>query len=151
TGKQYPGDGYAAATRRYARAVVHAFYEYHSSEHGRPLLNPFPGSRAAMGDERAYPGHNPMRPWTPTRPAPYQPRASRRIPCDIPPELFNALFAALSCDRDRALLAFWVSTGARASELLTAMQGRVEPADQLIGVVRKGHRVVQMPPASPDA
>ncbi len=151
TGKRHPGEGYAAATRRHARAVVRAFYEYHRTEHGRPLLNPFPTSRAGTGSERTQAGHNPMRPWTPTRPAPYQPRAPRRIPRDIPQELFNKLFAALSYDRDRALLAFWMSTAARASELLTARQGLVAPADQLIGVVRKGSRAVQMLPASPDA
>lgn len=151
TGKRHLGEGYAAATRRHARAAVRAFYEYHRTECGRPLLNPFPASRAGTGDERTRAEHNPMRPWTPTRPAPYQPRAPRRIPRDIPQELFNALFAALSCDRDRALLAFWMSTAARASELLTARQGLVEPADQLIGVVRKGSRAVQMLPASPDA
>ena len=46
-GKPYPGQGYAVETRRHARAVLHAFYEYHREEHGRPLLNPFPGARAA--------------------------------------------------------------------------------------------------------
>ena len=45
TGKQHPADTYSAATRRHARAVVHAFYEYHRAEHGRPLVNPFPAGR----------------------------------------------------------------------------------------------------------
>lgn len=79
------------------------------------------------------------------------PRRQRRIPRAIPDERFNELFAALASDRDRALLAFWISTGARARELLTVVQGRVEAADQLIGVVRKGSRAVQMLPASADA
>jgi len=59
TGKRHPGKGYAAATRRHARAAVRAFYEYHRTEHGRPLLNPFPASRAATGDERTQAGHKP--------------------------------------------------------------------------------------------
>ena len=32
--------------------------------------------------------------------------------------MFNELFAELGSHRDRALVAFWVSTGARAAELL---------------------------------
>jgi hypothetical protein len=38
------------------------------------------------------------------------------------------------------LVAFYVSTGARASELLSATQGGVDPGRQLITVVRKGTR-----------
>jgi integrase len=49
------------------------------------------------------------------------------------------------------LVAFWVSTGARASELLGAMQGDADPGQQLITVVRKGSRALQPLPASPDA
>src|SRR6266508_252192 len=121
------------ATRRHARTVVHAFYEYHRTMHGSPLLNP-------------------MRPWLrPAGPAPYQPKAPRRIPRAIPDEQFNELFAALASDRDRALLAFWISTGARARELLTVVEDRVDPTNQLIGVVRKGSRALQMLPASADA
>ena len=121
TGKSYPGDIYAVATR-----------------HG--------------GDGQVNVHHNPMRPWLrPSGPAPYQPKAPRRIPRAIPDEQFNELFAALASDRDRALLAFWISTGARARELLTVAEGRVDPASQLIGVVRKGSRALQMLPASADA
>ena len=41
TGKETPGENYAARTRRHARAVIRAFYEYHREMHGRPLVNPF--------------------------------------------------------------------------------------------------------------
>jgi site-specific recombinase XerD len=149
TGKAHPAETYSAATRRHARAVVHAFYEYHRAEHGRPLVNPFP---AARGGDGVNAHHNPLQPWKrPGKPAPYQPRAVKRIPRAIPDERFNEVFAALPSHRDRALLAFWISTGARASELLTVTRNRVEPADQLIGVVRKGSRALQMLPASADA
>ena len=40
------------------------------------------------------------------------------FPRAIPDDRFNELFAALSSNRDRALVAFWISTGVRASELL---------------------------------
>ena len=51
---------------------------------------------------------------------------------------FNEIFARLGSHRDRALVAFYVSTGARASELLSASQGGVDPGRQLIAVARKG-------------
>ncbi len=40
-----------------------------------------------------------------------RPRAAQRIPRQIPDGKFDELFAALGSHRDRALLAFWVSTG----------------------------------------
>jgi site-specific recombinase XerC len=151
TGKPHPAETYANATRRHARAVIHAFYEYHRVQHGRPLINPFPAARGVAGGQvNAH--HNPMQPWRrPGRRAPYQPGAAKRVPRAIPDERFNEVFAALPSHRDRALLAFWISTGARARELLTVVRGRVDPADQLIGVVRKGSRALQMLPASADA
>jgi integrase len=54
-------------------------------------------------------------------------------------------------NRDRALLAFYVSTGARPSELLDVDQANVNYGDQLIGVTRKGTGALQWLPASPDA
>ena len=41
-------------------------------------------------------------------------------------------------DRDRALVALWVSTGARAAELLGMRCGDVDPGQQLVTVIRKG-------------
>jgi Phage integrase family len=49
------------------------------------------------------------------------------------------------------LRAFYVSTGARASELLSATRGDVDPGRQVIAVVRKGTRAMQELPASTDA
>ena len=48
-------------------------------------------------------------------------------------------------------MAFYVSTGARASELLSVTQGGADPGRGLITVVRKGSREVAQLPASPDA
>ena len=56
----------------------------------------------------------------------------------IPDELFNRVFAELGSHRDRALVALWVSTGARAAELLGVRCGDVDPGQQLVTVVRKG-------------
>jgi site-specific recombinase XerC len=74
----------------------------------------------------------------------YRPRLPRRIPRGIPDERFDEIFAALASDRDRALVAFWVSSGVRASELLGMRVADVDPGQQLITVVRKGTRVALM-------
>ena len=151
TGKAAPGDNYAARTRRHARAVIRSFYEYHREMHGRPLVNPFPQAKGAEeGQLNAH--HNPMQPFRrPSRRAAYQPKEPRPAPRSIPDQAFNDLFAGLACNRDRALIAFYISTGARASELLGVAQGLVAPEEQTIGVVRKGSRALQHLPASADA
>ncbi|MFI7709378.1 tyrosine-type recombinase/integrase [Nonomuraea sp. NPDC049480] len=150
TGKASPGERYAARTRRHARAAVRSFYEYHREMHGRPLVNPFPKSRSGEEDLNAH--HNPMQPFRrPFRRAEYQPKEPKRIPRSIPDRAFNDLFAALTTHRDRALIAFYISTGARASELLGVTRRLVAPEDQLIGVIRKGSRALQQLPASTDA
>jgi site-specific recombinase XerD len=74
-----------------------------------------------------------------------------RIPRSIPDSEFNEIFAGLPSHRDRALVAFYVSTGARASELLSATLAGIDPGRQLITVVRKGTRELQQLPASTDA
>ena len=92
--------------------------------------------------------------WSPTvneRSGLYRPRVPGRIPRSIPDSEFNEIFAGLPSHRDRALVAFYVSTGARASELLSATLAGVDPGRQLITVVRKGTREVQELPASTDA
>jgi integrase len=63
----------------------------------------------------------------------------------------DELFAALTCHRDRAMVAFYLSSGARPGELLTMTNEMVDPGNQAIGVIRKGSRDVQWLPASPDA
>jgi site-specific recombinase XerD len=60
------------------------------------------------------------------------------------------LFAVAGCDRDRALLAFYLSTGARASELLGVTIDLVDPGTQRIAVRRKGSERMQWLPASAD-
>ena len=130
----------------------------------RPCCGPFttstwrpgPGrwstrSRWRPAGGRAHAHHNPMEPFR---------RAQRPVPSrgwssgsrgSIPDEKFDELFAGLRSHRDRALVAFWVSTGARASELLGVLAGDADPGQQLITVIRKGTRAVQQLPASPDA
>jgi integrase len=61
------------------------------------------------------------------------------------------LFEAMTCHRDRALIEFYVSSGARASELLGLLGGDVDWAAQRVYVISKGSRARQPVPASPQA
>jgi hypothetical protein len=92
-----------------------------------------------------------MEPFAGQRSGRYRPKVVARAPRSIPDARFDALFAQLGSHRDRALVAFWVSTGARASELLGATAADVDPGQQLITVIRKGTRALQPLPAAPDA
>jgi site-specific recombinase XerD len=107
------------------------------------LVVPQAGRLVATGD--------PWEPYRHERAGRYRPVAPSRIPRSVPDAEFNEIFARLPAHRDRTLVAFYVSTGARASELLSATQGGVDPGRQLITVVRKGSREVQELPASTDA
>jgi site-specific recombinase XerD len=127
--------------------VIRTFYEFHLDAGSGPMVNPFPLARHG----RAHPHHNPMDPFRPERAGLYRPRLSRRLPRQIPDDMFTKVFAAPRSDRDRALVAFWVSSGARAAELLGSTAGDPDPARQVISVVRKGSRAIQELPACPDA
>lgn len=142
---------YAPSVRAHCETVLRCFYEFHLGVVGGPVLvNPFPLNRSRRGG-RANAHHNPMEPFTNERSGLYRPRIPGRIPRSIPDEEFNEIFARLPSHRDRALVAFYVSTGARASELLSATQGGIDPGRQLVSVVRKGTGEVQELPASSDA
>lgn len=150
TGRAGPGDRYAVSTRTHSETVLRGFYEFHNEAGTGPIVNPFPLARGRNGG-RANAHHNPMEPFRNERVGLYRPRTPRRIPRCIPDELFNRLFAELGSHRDRALVALWVSTGARASELLGVRHGDIDPGQQLVTVVRKGSRAIQQLPAAPDA
>jgi len=143
-------NAYAASVRAHSETVLRCFYEFHRDAGSGPILNPFPLERSRRG-RRAHAHHNPMEPHRNQRVGLYRPTVPHRIPRSIPDEQFNELFARLPSHRDRALVAFYVSTGARAAELLSATQGGVDPGRQLIMVVRKGTRQLQELPASTDA
>jgi integrase len=144
------GERYAASVRAHSETVLRGFYDFHRDAGSGPVLNPFPLDRSRRGG-RAHAHHHPMEPSRNERAGLYRPTVPDRIPRSIPDEEFNQLFARLPSHRDRALVAFYVSTGARASELLSALQGGVDPGRQVITVIRKGTRHAQELPASSDA
>jgi site-specific recombinase XerD len=146
-----PASGaYSASVRAHSETVLRGFYHFHRDAGTGPLINPFPLDRSRRA-ARAHAHHNPMEPHRHERSGLYRPTLASRVPRAVPDGEFNEIFARLRSHRDRALVAFYVSTGARAAELLTATAGGVDPGRQLISVVRKGSRLIQQLPASTDA
>lgn len=143
-------DAYAPSVRAHSETVLRGFYEFHLDAGSGPLVNPFPLDRSRRA-RRAHAHHNPMEPHRNERTGRYRPVVPDRIPRSVSDAEFNEIFARLPSNRDRALVAFYVSTGARASELLSVTQGGVDPGRQLITVIRKGSRAAQELPASTDA
>jgi integrase len=143
-------EAYAPSVRAHSETVLRCFYEFHLGAGSGPIINPFPLDRARRGG-RAHAHHNPIEPFRNERSGLYRPKVPSRVPRSVPDEEFNEIFARLPSHRDRALVAFYVSTGARASELLSATLAGVDPGRQLITVVRKGTREFQELPASTDA
>jgi site-specific recombinase XerC len=149
-GKQSRG-GYAPATINHNLAVLRSFYaDRLSTGTGALLVNPVPEA-LGRGGQRVGAHHNPMQPVERARRAPLRQKMPAKLPRQLPDHLFDALFAVMGSDRDRALLAFYVSTGARASELLGVTLARVDVGSQRIGVLRKGSGRLQWLPASADA
>jgi integrase len=148
-GGSAPDARYAPATVAHCETVLRGFYGFHLEAGTGPMVDPFPLARGRRGRPNAH--RSPMEPFRAERVGRYRPKTPRRIPRQIPDEKFDELFARLGSHRDRALVAFWVSTGARAAELLGASRADADPGQQLITVIRKGTRALQPLPASPDA
>jgi site-specific recombinase XerC len=146
-GKQAGPARFAPSTVAHCETVCRGFYGYHLEAGTGPIVNPFPLARAG----RAHAHHNPLEAFPRQKAGLYRPIVPKRVPKQIPDAAFNELFAGLPSNRDRALVAFWVSTGARASELLGVTRSGADPGQQLITVIRKGSRASQALPASPDA
>ena len=122
-GKRPASAKYASSTVAHCETVCRGFYSYHVEAGTGPLVNPFPLARPG----RANAHHNPMDLFGRQRAGLFRPRVPRRLPRQIPDEMFNELFARLGSHRDRALVAFWVSSGARASELLGVLCSGADP------------------------
>ena len=155
TGKMAPDDRkFDPATLAHSRIVLHEFYEFLLDRGQRPLINPIPHSRRRdRGQLRQYPHHNPLEDFA---------RSNRRRkrydppdPKDVPRHLFDRhyeqVWAALNCDRDRALFKVATDCGARPSELLGMRGADINWGDALIHVLRKGGARTQWLPVSRDA
>lgn len=121
TGKRYLKAGYDPSTINHALTVVASFYDFHRDLGNGPLMNPVPVSEARR---RALAHRSPAE----AVPAFRRSRLRQRVPATepraIPDAMWDEFFAAMNHDRDRAAVLLYVSSGARACELLG-----VTPAD----------------------
>ncbi|MET9732444.1 tyrosine-type recombinase/integrase [Streptomyces sp. NPDC006458] len=69
----------------------------------------------------------------------------------MPDQQWDKLFAQMNCARDRPLLSCYISSGARASELLGIRLGDVEWQKGQLWVISKGTRARQPVPLSPES
>jgi integrase len=148
TGKPVLAAGYAPSSIAHNLSVVHGFYAFHLHFGRGPLVNPVPANPA----RRAALAHrSPLERPRPHRRGRLRPKVSARQPRAIGDQQWEELFARLRCTRDRALLACYVSAGARASELLGVRLGDVDWQGGKLWVVSKGTRLRQPVPVSPEA
>jgi len=148
TGKPIPAAGYAPATIAHNLSVVHGFYAFHLHFGRGPVGNPVPENRA----RRAALAHvSPLERPRPHRRGRLRPKVPVRQPRAIPDPQWDALFARMGCPRDRALLACYVASGARASELLGVRLPDIDWQAGKLWVISKGTRLRQPVPASPEA
>jgi integrase len=148
TGKPSLAAGYSPSTINHALSVVSAFYAFHLLFGRGPLFNPVP---EAAGRRRLLAHRSPLLPQARTRRAPLRQKVTDRAPRSITDPMWDELFAAMGHHRDQALLAFYVSSGARASELLGLRAEHVDWAGKRIWVTSKGTRCLEAVPASPEA
>lgn len=149
TRKRYQDDRYQPRTIRHSNAVLRSFYEFAIDEKCGPLVNPVPRERPH--GRRANAHHNPLEPFRAEGRLRYNPKLPRQHPRAVPDERWLELFARMRSNRDRAILALAVSSGARAGELLGLRLTDIDWGDQLIQVRRKGSRAAQWLPASAEA
>ena len=113
-------------------------------------MNPVPARLSRDGD-RYGAHHNPMRLMPNERRGDYRQKVPDQAPRHLPDVAVDDVFRQLTSHRDRSLLGFYLSSGARPSELLGLTNGLVRWDEQTITVVRKGTRALQRIPAAPDA
>lgn len=148
TGKRYLKAGYAPATINHALTVVASFYDFHRHLGRGPLVNPVPLSEA----RRRALAH---RSSAEVMPAFRRSRLRQRVPATepraIPDAMWDEFFIAMNHDRDRAAVLLYVSSGARASELLGVTPADIDWPAQIVHVVSKGTKLREPIPASPQA
>lgn len=148
TGKAALRAGYAPSTINHQLTVLRGFYEFHEHYGRGPVVNPVPVSPERR---RALAHHNPLEPVPQFQRSRYRQKVVDKQPRAIPDALWDELFEAMRNDRDRALLLFYVSSGARASELLGVTNDDIDWGGLQIWVVSKGTRLREAIPADPRA
>jgi integrase len=148
TGKPILAAGYAPRTIAHNLSVLYGFYAFHLHFGRGPVVNPVPehpARRAALAHR------SPLERPQPHRRGRLRPKVPARQPRAIGDQQWDELFTQMRCTRDRALLACYVSSGARASELLGVRLGDVDWTGGRLWVISKGTRSRQPVPVSPEA
>jgi integrase len=148
TGKPSLRAGYAPRTINHTLTVIAGYYAYHARFGAGPVLNPVP---ASMERRWELSHRSPLEPVPVFHRARLRQKVPTQAPRAIPDPRWDELFREMRCDRDRALLEFYVSSGARAGELLGVGLEDIDWAGQRVYVISKGTRARQAVPASPDA
>lgn len=152
TGKAALGSTYAARTINHQLSVLFGFYEWACTAGLGPLVNPVPTQRSRATGGRLNAHHNPMDNFVSHQRANYRQKTPRPTWRAIPDDAADALFGALRSHRDRALVSFWLSSGARATALLGLCHGNdLDAGANTITVVSKGSRLREAIPASVDS
>lgn len=149
TRKRGPGATFSANSINHQLTVLSSFYDFALEMNLGPLVNPVPRQRGF--GQRAYAHHNPMEQFRRPRRGTYRQRVPKPAWRGIPDDAVASIFDSLSNHRDRALLSFWLSSGARAEELLGLRHGDYDFGEHTLVVTSKGTRNRDMVPASPDA
>jgi len=152
TGKPELSSTYAPRTINHQLSVLAGFYDWAVTFGLGPLVNPVPPqrSRGHVGG-RVHAHHNPQEDFARHRRARYRQKVPVESWRGMTDMAADQLFSVLRCNRDRALVAFWLTSGARASELLGLRHGDIDVGRSTITVVSKGSRLRQPVPASVDA
>ena len=150
TGKPFPDGTTPRRTINHQLSVLFGFYEHACAAGLGPLVNPVPAQRGRDGG-RVFAHHNPMEDFVLHRRATYRQKTPKPTWRAIPDDAAEQLFGALRCHRDRALVSFWLSSGARAAELLGLRHGDLDVGAHTITVVSKGSRARETIPASVDS
>ena len=150
TGKTELSVNYAARTINHQLSVLYGFYEHACASELGPLTNPVPAQRGRRGG-RVNAHQSPMEPYVVRRRANYRQKIPRPVWRGIPDDAAALLFQALRCNRDRALVSFYLSSGVRASELLGLRHGDLDATNYTLTVTSKGSRARATVPASVDS
>jgi len=136
TGKAYLESSYARSSMNRRLSSLSGFYEFALESDLGPLINPVPKSRDDLTRLDVHRQHfdNPR----PQKRAPYRQKLVERAPRALSDDLYEEVFASLRTNRDRAIVATAISSGLRASELLSMRRGMLHAADQTADVIPKG-------------
>lgn len=140
TGKAYLDEGFQDATINHNETVIHGFYKHHVNE-DRILANPV--LRGDSGEARSGAHQNPLYERRRRSRGGSRQKTKKRLPRAMPDTAYDEFFEVLTSNRDRALIAVYVSSGARPGEVVGMNGEDLNLSNGLITIRRKGGGAVQ--------